>query len=263
MSSRVPDTIGATSTSTRPSSGRAAASSSVAAARTAPASRNPRRTRPRSVLCAIVAPQSLATTGKPIFSAAATAPSGSLTVSSSRTGTPTRERSRFESISDRVTIGSRSVQRSSNRADSGYPATPCDTCGEVTPPDFSLIDDYLQELWNRQASDLLLTAGSPPLLRIDGALVPMDGPALTAADTAKIVDAMLDVELHERFRTEMEVDFSFGRAGLARFRVNAFHQRGAAAIALRLIPFTIPTFAELDLPAICERIVALPTASCS
>jgi twitching motility protein PilT len=125
-------------------------------------------------------------------------------------------------------------------------------------PDVGLIDDHLQHLCERQASDLLLTSGSPPLLRIDGALVATDDPVLTAADTAKIVDAMLDAETHERFRTEMEVDFSFGRPGLARFRVNAFHQRGAAAIALRLIPFTIPTFADLDLPAICERIVALP-----
>jgi twitching motility protein PilT len=128
----------------------------------------------------------------------------------------------------------------------------------VTPPDLSLIDDQLQELCRREASDLLLTAGAPPLLRIDGQLVALDEQPLTPADTAKIVDALLDVEMHERFRTEREVDFSFGRPGLARFRANAFHQRGAAAIALRLIPFGIPTFAELDLPAICERIVTLP-----
>ena len=63
---------------------------------------------------------------------------------------------------------------------------------------------------------------------------------------------------NERFRTEMEVDFSLGRPGLARFRVNAFHQRGAAAIAVRLIPFDVPTFADLDLPPVFERIVALP-----
>jgi twitching motility protein PilT len=129
---------------------------------------------------------------------------------------------------------------------------------EVTPPDSSPIDDYLQELWTRQASDLLLTAGSPPLLRIDGVLVRMNDRELTAADTAQIIDTMLDVETHERFRTEMEVDFSFGRPGLARFRINAFHQRGTAAIALRVIPFTIPGFADLDVPAIFERIVALP-----
>jgi twitching motility protein PilT len=86
----------------------------------------------------------------------------------------------------------------------------------------------------------------------------VDAPALTPSDTAKIVDAILDVEQHERFRTEMEVDFSFGRAGLARFRANAFHQRGAAAIALRLIPFEIPSFADLDLPVIIEQLVALP-----
>jgi twitching motility protein PilT len=128
----------------------------------------------------------------------------------------------------------------------------------VTPPDLSLIDDQLQELCRREASDLLITAGSPPLLRIDGQLVALDEQSLTPADTAKIVDALLDVEMHERFRTEREVDFSFGRPGLARFRANAFHQRGAAAIALRLIPFGIPTFAELDLPPVCERIVELP-----
>lgn len=128
----------------------------------------------------------------------------------------------------------------------------------MTRPDLNLIDDHLQELWDRHASDLLLTAGSPPLLRIDGALVAIDAPALTPDHTAEIVEAILDVEMHERFRTEMEVDFSFGRPGLARFRVNAFHQRGAAAIALRLIPFTIPTFADLDVPPIFERIVDLP-----
>jgi twitching motility protein PilT len=128
----------------------------------------------------------------------------------------------------------------------------------MTTADFDLLDNHLEELWKRKASDLLLTAGSPPLLRVDGALVPINDRALTPGDTAEIVDAMLDSEMHERFRTDMEVDFSFGRPGLARFRVNAFHQRGAAAIALRLIPFDIPTFAELDLPAVCERIVALP-----
>jgi twitching motility protein PilT len=128
----------------------------------------------------------------------------------------------------------------------------------MTAPDFTLIDEYLQELWQRKASDLLLTAGSPALLRIDGSLERMNDKVLTIGDTAEIVEAMLDAETHERFRTEMEVDFSFGRPGLARFRVNAFHQRGAEAIALRLIPFDIPTFADLDLPPIFERIVALP-----
>ena len=128
----------------------------------------------------------------------------------------------------------------------------------MTGPDLTLIDAYLQELCRRRASDLLLTAGSPPLLRIDGSLVVMDEPVLTASDTGKMVDGLLDAETHERFRIEMEVDFSFGRPGLARFRANAFHQRGAAAIALRLIPFHIPSFVDLDLPSVCERIVALP-----
>jgi twitching motility protein PilT len=128
----------------------------------------------------------------------------------------------------------------------------------MAAPDSVLIDHHLQELWNRKASDLLLTVGSPPLLRIDGSLVRLDAEPLTASDTAGIVDALLDAEMHERFRTEMEVDFSFARPGLARFRVNAFHQRGSAAIALRLIPFGVPTFDDLDVPPVFERIVTLP-----
>jgi twitching motility protein PilT len=128
----------------------------------------------------------------------------------------------------------------------------------VTVPNPGIIDAHLTELCRRGASDLLLTAGAPPLLRIDGLLVPMDEPELTETDTAEIVDGLLDGENLERFHVEMEVDFSFGRPGLARFRANAFHQRGASAIALRLIPFQIPTFAELDLPAVCNRIVNFP-----
>jgi twitching motility protein PilT len=121
-----------------------------------------------------------------------------------------------------------------------------------------LLDDCLRELFRRKGSDLLLTAGSPPLLRIDGELVALDEPSLTADDTSALLETLLDGEMLERFRAEMELDFSFGREGLSRFRVNAFHQRGAVAIALRVIPFDIPSFAELDLPPIFERLVKLP-----
>ena len=112
ISSRLPDTIGATSRWTAPSSGRAAARRSVAAARTASSSPRPRRTRPRSVLCAIESPPSLTTTGWPSSSAAATAASTESTTFSATTGSPWDARRALESASDSVgTPGNRTHWR--------------------------------------------------------------------------------------------------------------------------------------------------------
>ena len=123
----------------------------------------------------------------------------------------------------------------------------------MADPDLRLIDGFLKELWKLQASDLLLTAESPPLLRVDGQLRPMDGVLpLSREDCDRVVVAVLGTELAAVYRTEKEVDFSFGWADLARFRANAFHQRGAAALALRLIPFRIPAFAELGVPDVVD-----------
>lgn len=104
MSSRFPDTMGAIRIDTSPSSGRAAASSSLAAVYTAAVSARPRRTRPRSVLWAMVSPHSFAATGKPRRCAATTAASGSSTVSSVANGTPKGANKAFESISDNVEV---------------------------------------------------------------------------------------------------------------------------------------------------------------
>ena len=130
--------------------------------------------------------------------------------------------------------------------------------GGMTEQNLALINEYLQELWDRHASDLLITAGTPPLLRIDGSLVPMSSPSLDAGDLERIVTSLLGAELNERFLTDKEVDFSFGWTDVARFRANAFHQRGIPALSLRLIPYHIPTFEELGLPAVIERLVRLP-----
>ena len=124
--------------------------------------------------------------------------------------------------------------------------------------DRALLDDCLRELSFRKGSDLLLTAGSAPRVRIDGELVVTNRPALTPETTLAILTELLDEPMLERFRTDLELDFSFAEPGISRFRVNAFHQRGAVAIALRVIPFDIPSFAELDLPPVFERLVALP-----
>ena len=126
----------------------------------------------------------------------------------------------------------------------------------MTEPELRLINGFLQELWNHQASDLLLTADSPPLLRVDGTLRPMEGVLpLSRDDTDRIVLSVLGEELSAAFRAEKEVDFSFGWAEKARFRANAFHQRGAAGLALRLIPYRIPTLEEIGMPSAVQELL--------
>jgi twitching motility protein PilT len=114
----------------------------------------------------------------------------------------------------------------------------------------ALIDGYLTTLWDRKGTDVLLVAGAPPLMRIDGSIVPIDGAPLTPEDTARTVRGVLAGELWDAFQVEREIDFSFNWEGNARFRANAYHQRGSVALSLRLIPYAIPSGAELGLPAV-------------
>jgi twitching motility protein PilT len=128
----------------------------------------------------------------------------------------------------------------------------------MSTPDLSPINGYLKELWARQASDLLLTARTPPLLRIDGRLQPIATSALDPEAITRIVTTVLGPDLSVTFAVEKEVDFSFEWTEDARFRANAFHQRGIPALSLRLIPYRIPTFDELGLPEIVDELVRLP-----
>jgi twitching motility protein PilT len=121
------------------------------------------------------------------------------------------------------------------------------------------VEPLLQELWNRRGTDLLITVGAPPLVRIDGSLVPVAGASpFGPEDTDHIVRELLGSDLSARFDSDLEVDFAFSWASRGRFRGNAFHQRGNAALALRLIPFQIPTFDQLGLPPIADELVELP-----
>jgi twitching motility protein PilT len=121
------------------------------------------------------------------------------------------------------------------------------------------IDAYLRELWELQGSDLLLTAGAPPLLRVDGNLRPVSGSAPLRPDEIDLMLAgMLTEELAAEFETSKDLDFSFGWQGLARLRANAFLQRQSSALSVRLIPDRIPSFDELGLPPVIERLVNLP-----
>ncbi|TIC88844.1 type IV pilus twitching motility protein PilT [Nocardioides sp. GY 10113] len=118
------------------------------------------------------------------------------------------------------------------------------------------IDLLLSIVWQSGGTDLLLTAGLPPMLRVDGELQPMDdAPVLNGADTEELLEEVLTPEQRGVWATQHEFDFSFSWRDQARIRGNAYTQRGLTAIALRLIPRVVPTPAELGLPPVLQEVV--------
>ncbi|GAB4410104.1 MAG: type IV pilus twitching motility protein PilT [Thermodesulfovibrionales bacterium] len=118
--------------------------------------------------------------------------------------------------------------------------------------------DMLKQMIDRGASDLHITTGTPPRLRIDGKLVPLDHPQLAPPDTKALCYSILTDAQKHKFEESNELDLSFGIKGLSRFRANIFMQRGAVAGAFRTIPFHIRTFQELGLPEIVNELVKKP-----
>ena len=109
----------------------------------------------------------------------------------------------------------------------------------------------LEEMIERDASDLHVTAGERPKLRVDGAIVSASiEHVLAPRDTLQLAYSVLTENQKKRFEMEDELDFSFGIANLSRFRGNVFKQRGCVSMVVRRIPFQIKSFAELDLPAV-------------
>ena len=117
----------------------------------------------------------------------------------------------------------------------------------------------LQEMIERDASDLHITAGERPKLRIDGDITNSTVEhVLTPKDTLQLAYSVLTEEQKKRFELEDELDFSFGIQNLARFRGNVFKQRGCVALALRMIPFNVRTFEDLGLPPIVGKLAERP-----
>ncbi|MFQ5455294.1 MAG: type IV pilus twitching motility protein PilT [Nitrospirota bacterium] len=116
----------------------------------------------------------------------------------------------------------------------------------------------LETMIEKKASDLHITTNSPPQLRIDGRLVPLDMPLLTPAETKQIIYSILSDSQKHHFEENNELDLSFGIKGLSRFRANVFIQRGAVAAAIRTIPFKILTFEELGLPKVINDLIKKP-----
>lgn len=121
------------------------------------------------------------------------------------------------------------------------------------------LEELLNSMVNKGASDLHLTAGSPPRLRIDGELVKTEHESLGPADSQKLIYGILDTHQIAQFEKDLELDLSFGIEGLGRFRTNVFLQRGVVGAVMRLIPVQIKGFEELGLPRkICEELCGLP-----
>ena len=121
------------------------------------------------------------------------------------------------------------------------------------------LEELLRVMLERKSSDLHITAGSPPRIRVDGALVPTEYEALDTESSQKLIYSILDNEQIAKFESEKELDMSFGITGIGRFRVNVFYQRGAVGSAIRVIPYEILGFDKLGLPAqICQKLCDMP-----
>jgi twitching motility protein PilT len=125
----------------------------------------------------------------------------------------------------------------------------------MAPP---TLHQLLKAMLDKGASDLHLTTGSSPQLRIDGELVPLRTEALTPVDTKQLCYSILTDAQKLRFEEDQELDLSFGVKNLARFRANVYMQRGAVAGAFRLVPFNIIPLEELGLPPVVSELCEKP-----
>ena len=128
------------------------------------------------------------------------------------------------------------------------------------PPAAEWLELLLSYLWEKRGTDLHLTAGSAPLVRVDGELhaVP-DQPVLKPADTEAIAAVLLDETDQKTFVERGDIDFAFGFDNLARIRGSAFTQRGSTSLALRMIPSQIPSMDDLGLPPAIQHMVDAPS----
>src|SRR5512138_2700613 len=120
------------------------------------------------------------------------------------------------------------------------------------------LSDLLKKMLDMNGSDLHLTTNSPPQVRVHGHLTPLDMPPLTAPETKQLAYSVMTDSQKHRFEENLELDFSFGLKGLARFRGNCFNQRGAVGAVFRVIPFEIKSFQQLGLPPVVSKLCDKP-----
>jgi len=118
------------------------------------------------------------------------------------------------------------------------------------------MEQLLRQAVNSGASDLHITVGVPPTLRVDGNLVSTEHQILTVKETERLFIAITTVEQQRLFKDHGEIDFSFAIFGLSRFRVNAFRQRGSVAMVIRVVNENVPTLEELGHPQILRTLAS-------
>ncbi|HEY9746441.1 MAG TPA: type IV pilus twitching motility protein PilT [Oculatellaceae cyanobacterium] len=121
-----------------------------------------------------------------------------------------------------------------------------------------ILEELLGQVFERGASDLHLSVGLPPVLRIDGNLVRTEYPPLTREDVQRLIFSMLTNEQRRIMEQNWDLDCSYGVSGLGRFRVNIYKDRGSYAAALRAIRADVPTFEQLNLPPVVKEIADRP-----
>src|SRR6186713_434997 len=120
------------------------------------------------------------------------------------------------------------------------------------------LPELLQTLVENNGSDLHITTDTPPQIRVHGHMKPLDLPPLGPSDTKALAYSVLTNQQKKRFEEALELDFSFGIRGIARFRCNVFNQRGAVAAVYRVIPEQIKGFHELGLPSVLANLSERP-----
>src|SRR6185312_11050355 len=116
----------------------------------------------------------------------------------------------------------------------------------------------LKAMLDKGASDLHITAGSPPRLRIDSELVRLQTDPMTPVDTKQLCYSVMNDSQKMRFEEDLEIDFSFGVRGLARFRANVYMQQGAVSGAFRIVPFQVIPLDDLGLPPVVTALTDKP-----
>jgi twitching motility protein PilT len=120
------------------------------------------------------------------------------------------------------------------------------------------VDELLNEMVSRTASDLHIKAGSPPVVRVDGELHLLDEPVLSPEDTKDAAASIMTDKQIRRFSEHNEIDFAYSAVSIGRFRVNIYRQRGSISIAMRQVATQIPSFEDLKLPEIIKRLALEP-----
>ncbi|PLT30230.1 type IV pilus twitching motility protein PilT [Peribacillus deserti] len=120
------------------------------------------------------------------------------------------------------------------------------------------IEHILRAGFELKASDIHLTVGVPPVMRINGELKKYGKDSLTPQDTERMAKALVPEPMWETFSEKGELDFSYGLAGVSRFRINAYFQRACIALAIRIVPRRIPSLEELGLPEILKKVSEKP-----